>query len=107
MANGVIIPDNQATRDINNRLSNVFSTVPSKNGNFSQIVKSEQVWVIICQRVSVFSTIMLVVNNYGGMQVKEIVKDSGFTYSTDADGTVSILYNGVSTGVWGSAYRIA
>jgi len=48
------------------------------------------------------------IQNYNGtIYVKEIAKDSGMSYLTNNQGTISITCGGSGEGVYGGAYRLA
>ena len=82
--------------------------VTTGSGNFPALVKTNQVWLIAVQRVSLNTSLVLLCHNYNGnILVKEIVKDSGMAYITNNQGTVSITYGGSGESVRGGAYRLA
>lgn len=86
---------------------NASNFVTVNNGTFAGLVKQNEVWLIIVQRISTTQTCVLVVSNYNGtINVKEIVKDSGFAYLANDQGTVNIKYSDSNQGVYGGAYKL-
>lgn len=82
--------------------------VKTNNGSFSALVKVNQVWLIMVQRVSLNTSCVLLCHNYNNSVItKEIVLDSGMAYVTNSQGTVSITYGGSGESVRGGAYRLA
>ena len=78
------------------------------SGSFAGLVQPKTAWYIVANRISTNACCILVVSNYSGtISVKELTKDSGFTYQTNAQGTVAISYSNVGTGVYAMAIRIA
>lgn len=70
----------------------------------------DRVWLIVGQRISTNSTIILVAHHQAGagFNFKEVVKDSGMAYTYNQDnGSVVITYGGSSVGVYVGAYRMA
>ena len=57
--------------------------------------------------ISVFLLPFLLKLNNPSIFFKEIVKDSGFAYVTNSQGTVSITYSNSSMGVSGGAIKLA
>ena len=91
---------------LGNKLDSAY-LVTTGSGNFPALVKTNQVWLIAVQRVSVNNSCVLLCHNYNGnILVKEIVKDSGMAYITNNQGTVSITYGGSGESVRGGAYRL-
>ena len=81
--------------------------VKTNNGSFSALVKANQVWLIMVQRVSLNTSCVLLCHNYNNSVItKEIVLDSGMAYVTNSQGTVSITYGGSGESVRGGAYRL-
>ena len=81
--------------------------VKTNNGSFSALVKVNQVWLIMVQRVSLNTSCVLLCHNYNNSVItKEIVLDSGMAYVTNSQGTVSITYGGSGESVRGGAYRL-
>ena len=70
---------------------------------------SDRVWLIVGQRISTNATIVLVAHKFGTtFSFKEIVKDTGMSYTYNQDnGSVVIMYGGNTSGVYCGAYRIA
>lgn len=85
--------------------------VGTGSGTFAGLLKAtDRVWLIVAQRLSTNSTIVLIAHHYVGdtFHFKEIVKDSGMAYNYNADnGSVVITYGGSTAGVYGGAYRLA
>lgn len=91
----------------NNKLDDAVR-VTTSNGNFPGLVKNGQVWLISVMRISVSTSLMMLVHNYNGtIYVREIAKDSGMAYLTNNQGTVTITYSGSGANVNGAAYRLA
>ena len=81
--------------------------VKTNNGSFSALVKANQVWLIIVQRVSLNTSCVLICHNYNNSVItKEVILDSGMAYVTNSQGTVSITYGGSGESVRGGAYRL-
>lgn len=96
-----------ATDELLDDKLNASNLVTVDNGTFAGLVKSNEVWLIIVQRISTSDTCVLVASNYQGtINVKEIVKDSGFTYLTNNQGTINIKYSDSNQGVYGGAYKL-
>lgn len=82
--------------------------VSTANGTFGGLVGDNQIWLIAVQRLTTTNTCVVIASRYGTtVFVKEIVKDSGFAYVTNAQGTISFTFNNSSTGVAGGAYKLA
>ncbi len=83
--------------------------VSTGSGTFAGLLNTgDHVWLIIAQRLSTNSTIVLVAHKQGASYYfKEIVKDTGMAYNYNQDnGSVVITYGGQTTGVYGGAYRL-
>jgi len=82
--------------------------VSTSNGTFPGLVANESVvYLIACMQISVQASIVLLIHKYKkNVFVKEIVKDSNFSYVTNELGTVSITYSGSSMGVSGGAIKL-
>ena len=81
--------------------------VKTNNGSFSALVKANQVWLIIVQRVSLNTSCVLICHNYNNSVItKEVILDSGMSYVTNSQGTVSITYGSSGESVRGGAYRL-
>lgn len=83
--------------------------VSTGSGTFAGLLNSgDHVWLIVAQRLSTNSTIVLVAHKQGtSYYFKEIVKDTGMAYNYNQDnGSVVITYGGQTTGVYGGAYRL-
>jgi hypothetical protein len=95
---------------VNNLLADKLDSaylVKTNNGSFSALVKANQVWLIMVQRVSLNTSCVLLCHNYNNSVItKEIVLDSGMAYVTNSQGTVSITYGGSGESVRGGAYRL-
>ena len=82
--------------------------VSTHDGNFPALVKNDQVWLIIANRISVVDSGAWIVNMYNSaMYVYEISKSPSMTIATNEQGTVYIKYgSGDNNAVYGGAIRL-
>ena len=69
----------------------------------------DRFWLIIAQRVTTNNTLILIAHKHStSFLFKEVVKDSGMTYTYNQDnGSIVVQYGGSSVGVYIGAYRLA
>lgn len=81
--------------------------VTVNNGLFAGLVKEGEVWLLIVQRISTTDTCILVASNHQGtINVKEVLKDTPFSYLTNSQGTVNIKWGNSDIGIYGGAYKL-
>ena len=86
---------------------NAANVVKTANGQFPGLVTGYTTWLISVQRYSTALCCVLLCQNYSNsIQVCEIKKDAGFTYTTNSNGSVDIKYNNSNTGVYGGALAL-
>ena len=81
--------------------------VTASSGAFPTMVQVNQVWLIAVNRISTNSCCIVIASNHNGtIYVREIIKDTGWTYATNQIGTIAFQYGGDTTGVYGGAYKL-
>lgn len=84
--------------------------VSTGSGTFAGLLNTpDRVWLIVAQRLSTNSSLVLIAHKQGtSFLFKEVVKDTGMTYTYNQDnGSVVVMYGGSTAGVYGGAYRLA
>lgn len=107
---GYGISDAYTTTQVDTLLDGKISSDYRKvtgTGSFAGLLTAEdRIWLIVVQRVSTNASCVLLAHKHGTSYLfKEIVKDSGFSYNYNNQGTVTFTYGGSSSGIYGGAYR--
>lgn len=81
--------------------------VTASSGAFPTMIQENQVWLIAVNRISTNSCCVVIASRFNDtIYVKEIVKDTGWTYATNSIGTIAFQYSSSTTGVYGGAYKL-
>ncbi len=79
----------------------------SDNGTFPALVKNNEVWLIIFNRISTSDSCVCVVSRYADTVSFYIVsKSETMSVECNNQGTVAVKYNGSTYAVYGGAFKI-
>lgn len=92
-------------RKLNTKLD-TSSYVKSSNGSLSGLVKNNEVWLIIFNRISTLDTCVCVASRYADVvNVYTVSKSPTMNIEYNNQGTITIKYNGSTYGVFGGAFK--
>ena len=93
------------TGKLNTKLD-TSSYVKSSNGSLSGLVKNNEVWLIIFNRISTLDTCVCVASRYADVvNVYTVSKSPTMNIEYNNQGTITIKYNGSTDGVFGGAFK--
>ena len=94
---------------INGKLNTKLDTssyVKSSNGSLPGLVKNNEVWLIIFNRISTLDTCVCVASRYAdAVSVYTVSKSATMSISCNNQGTITVEYNGSTGGVYGGAFK--
>lgn len=94
---------------VNGKLNTKLDTssyVKSSNGSLSGLVKNNEVWLIIFNRISTLDTCVCVASRYADVvNVYTVSKSPTMNIEYNNQGTITIKYNGSTDGVFGGAFK--
>ena len=83
------------------------SYVKSSNGNFSELVGNNEVWLIIFNRISTADTCVCVASRYADVvSLYTVSKSATMSVDYNNQGTVTVRYNGSTYAVYGGAFKM-
>lgn len=107
------VPDAKAVADavseVNGKLDTKLDTssyVKSSNGSLLGLVKNNEVWLIIFNRISTLDTCVCVASRYADVvSVFTVSKSATMSINYNNQGTITVAYNGSTDGVFGGAFK--
>lgn len=82
------------------------SYVKSSNGSLLGLVKNNEVWLIIFNRISTLDTCVCVASRYADVvSVFTVSKSATMSINYNNQGTITVAYNGSTDGVFGGAFK--
>lgn len=107
------VPDAKAVADayteLNGKLDTKLDTssyVKSSNGSLSGLVKNNEVWLIIFNRISTSDTCVCVASRYDDVvSVYTVSKSATMSINYNNQGTITVEHNGSTGGVYGGAFK--
>lgn len=94
---------------VNGKLNTKLDTssyVKSSNGSFSGLVKNNEAWLIIFNRISTADTCVCVASRYADVvSAHTISKSDTMVVEYNNQGTITVKYNGSTNGVYGGAFK--
>ena len=82
------------------------SYVKSSNGSLSGLVKNNEVWLIIFNRISTSDTCVCVASRYDDVvSVYTVSKSATMSINYNNQGTITVEHNGSTGGVYGGAFK--
>ena len=107
------VPDAKAVADavseLNGKLDTKLDTssyVKSTNGSLLGLVKNNEVWLIIFNRISTLDTCVCVASRYADVvSVFTVSKSATMSINYNNQGTITVAYNGSTDGVFGGAFK--
>lgn len=107
------VPDAKAVADayteLNGKLNTKLDTssyVKSSNGSLLGLVKNNEVWLIIFNRISTADTCVCVASRYADVvSAHTISKSDTMVAEYNNQGTITVKYNGSTNGVYGGAFK--
>lgn len=107
------VPDAKAVADayteLNGKLDTKLDTssyVKSSNGSLLGLVKNNEVWLIIFNRISTLDTCVCVASRYADVvSVFTVSKSATMSINYNNQGTITVAYNGSTDGVFGGAFK--
>jgi hypothetical protein len=107
------VPDAKAVADavseVNGKLNTKLDTssyVKSSNGSLLGLVKNNEVWLIIFNRISTLDTCVCVASRYADVvSVFTVSKSATMSINYNNQGTITVAYNGSTDGVFGGAFK--
>ena len=94
---------------INGKLDTKLDTssyVKSSNGSLLGLVKNNEVWLIIFNRISTLDTCVCVASRYADVvSVFTVSKSATMSINYNNQGTITVAYNGSTDGVFGGAFK--
>ena len=98
-----------AISDVNGKLNTKLDTssyVKSSNGSLLGLVKNNEVWLIIFNRISTLDTCVCVASRYADVvSVFTVSKSATMSINYNNQGTIIVAYNGSTDGVFGGAFK--
>lgn len=98
-----------AITELNGKLNTKLDTssyVKSSNGSLPGLVKNNEVWLIIFNRISTLDTCVCVASRYAdAVSVYTVSKSATMSISCNNQGTITVEYNGSTGGVYGGAFK--
>lgn len=98
-----------AISDVNGKLDTKLDTssyVKSSNGSLLGLVKNNEVWLIIFNRISTLDTCVCVASRYADVvSVFTVSKSATMSINYNNQGTITVAYNGSTDGVLGGAFK--
>lgn len=98
-----------AISDVNGKLDTKLDTssyVKSSNGSLLGLVKNNEVWLIIFNRISTLDTCVCVASRYADVvSVFTVSKSATMSINYNNQGTITVAYNGSTDGVFGGAFK--
>lgn len=98
-----------AISDVNGKLDTKLDTssyVKSSNGSLFGLVKNNEVWLIIFNRISTLDTCVCVASRYADVvSVFTVSKSATMSINYNNQGTITVAYNGSTDGVFGGAFK--
>ena len=98
-----------AISDVNGKLNTKLDTssyVKSSNGSLLGLVKNNEVWLIIFNRISTLDTCVCVASRYADVvSVFTVSKSATMSINYNNQGTITVAYNGSTDGVFGGAFK--
>jgi hypothetical protein len=97
------------TASVNGKLNTKLDTssyVKSSNGSLLGLVKNNEVWLIIFNRISTADTCVCVASRYADVvSAHTISKSDTMVVEYNNQGTITVKYNGSTNGVYGGAFK--
>lgn len=97
------------TTSVNGKLDTKLDTssyVKSSNGSLLGLVKNNEVWLIIFNRISTLDTCVCVASRYADVvSVFTVSKSATMSINYNNQGTITVAYNGSTDGVFGGAFK--
>jgi hypothetical protein len=94
---------------VNGKLDTKLDTssyVKSSNGSLSGLVKNNEVWLIIFNRISTSDTCVCVASRYDDVvSVYTVSKSATMSINYNNQGTITVEHNGSTGGVYGGAFK--
>lgn len=94
---------------LNGKLNTKLDTssyVKSSNGSLLGLVKNNEVWLIIFNRISTLDTCVCVASRYADVvSVFTVSKSATMSINYNNQGTITVAYNGSTDGVFGGAFK--
>lgn len=91
--------------ELNGKLD-TSSYVKSSNGSLLGLVKNNEVWLIIFNRISTLDTCVCVASRYADVvSVFTVSKSATMSINYNNQGTITVAYNGSTDGVFGGAFK--
>ena len=94
---------------VNGKLNTKLDTssyVKSSNGSLLGLVKNNEVWLIIFNRISTLDTCVCVASRYADVvSVFTVSKSATMSINYNNQGTITVAYNGSTDGVFGGAFK--
>lgn len=98
-----------AVTDVTGKLDTKLDTssyVKSSNGSLFGLVKNNEVWLIIFNRISTLDTCVCVASRYADVvSVFTVSKSATMSINYNNQGTITVAYNGSTDGVFGGAFK--
>lgn len=98
-----------AITELNGKLNTKLDTssyVKSSNGSLLGLVKNNEVWLIIFNRISTLDTCVCVASRYADVvSVFTVSKSATMSINYNNQGTITVAYNGSTDGVFGGAFK--
>lgn len=98
-----------AVTDVTGKLDTKLDTssyVKSSNGSLLGLVKNNEVWLIIFNRISTLDTCVCVASRYADVvSVFTVSKSATMSINYNNQGTITVAYNGSTDGVFGGAFK--
>lgn len=98
-----------AISDVNGKLDTKLDTssyVKSSNGSLLGLVKNNEVWLIIFNRISTLDTCVCVASRYADVvSVFTVSQSATMSINYNNQGTITVAYNGSTDGVFGGAFK--
>lgn len=98
-----------AITELNGKLDTKLDTssyVKSSNGSLLGLVKNNEVWLIIFNRISTLDTCVCVASRYADVvSVFTVSKSATMSINYNNQGTITVAYNGSTDGVFGGAFK--
>lgn len=95
--------------ELNGKLNTKLDTssyVKSSNGSLLGLVKNNEVWLIIFNRISTLDTCVCVASRYADVvSVFTVSKSATMSINYNNQGTITVAYNGSTDGVFGGAFK--
>lgn len=95
--------------ELNGKLDTKLDTssyVKSSNGSLLGLVKNNEVWLIIFNRISTLDTCVCVASRYADVvSVFTVSKSATMSINYNNQGTITVAYNGSTDGVFGGAFK--